>query len=81
MRTSRQTRWAVGVVAALATLLTAGGPLMLAEHYAQSGPSWDASVYHATAQTRRVACSPDVEPRTTAVLIRHARKTPDAADV
>ncbi|MFA6311527.1 MAG: hypothetical protein WCV99_06395 [Sterolibacterium sp.] len=57
MTMSRQTRWTASVVAALATLLTAGGPLMLAEHYAQIGASWNASGYYASAQSRGIACS------------------------
>jgi len=57
MRTSRQTQWMAGVVAALATLFTAGGPLMLAEHYARTGASWSASGYYASEQTGRIACS------------------------
>jgi len=70
MTTSRHTQWLAGVVATLATLLTAGGPLMLAEHYAQTGASWNASGYHATEQTRRIACSDQGNARTPAVSAR-----------
>lgn len=44
-----------GTVAVLATLLTMGGSLILAEHYAQTGASRDASGYHAAEQTRQAA--------------------------
>jgi len=53
--TSRQTRSMAGTVAVLATLLTMGGSLILAEHYAQTGASRDASGYYAAEQTRQAA--------------------------
>lgn len=34
---SKQSHWLAGVVATIATLLVVGGPLTLAEHYAQAG--------------------------------------------
>lgn len=34
---NKQAHWLAGVVAAIATLLMVGGPLTLAEHYAQAG--------------------------------------------
>jgi len=64
MTTSRQTQWTAGVVAALATVFTAGGPLMLAEHYARTGASWNASEYYASEHTRRIACSDPGDSRT-----------------
>ncbi len=57
MTTSRPTRLLAGTVAALATTLALGGPLGLAEHYAQSGASGDASGYYATVQNRRLNCA------------------------
>ncbi|MCX7171556.1 MAG: hypothetical protein NTY41_15080 [Proteobacteria bacterium] len=56
MTASRQTQWIAGMVAVLGSLLTAGGPLMLADHYAKSGASWDASGYYAAEQARSNAC-------------------------
>lgn len=53
---SRQTQWIAFAGAAVATMLTAGGPLILAEHYANSGASWDASGYYAAEQARSNAC-------------------------
>lgn len=44
-----------GTVAVLATLLTMGGSLILAEHYAQTGASREASGYYAAEQTRQAA--------------------------
>ncbi|MCX7175130.1 MAG: hypothetical protein NT159_14660 [Proteobacteria bacterium] len=35
--TNKQSHWLAGIVAAIATLLVVGGPLTLAEHYAQAG--------------------------------------------
>ncbi|MFA6314307.1 MAG: hypothetical protein WCV99_18930 [Sterolibacterium sp.] len=34
---NKQAQWLAGIVAAIATLLVVGGPLTLAEHYAQAG--------------------------------------------
>ena len=48
-----QIRAMAGTVAVLATLLTMGGSLILAEHYAQTGASRDASGYYAAEQTRQ----------------------------
>jgi hypothetical protein len=56
MTASRQTQWTAGVAAALATLFTMGGSLTLAEHYAQTGASRDASGYYAAGQIRRIGC-------------------------
>lgn len=55
MSARNRTRWTAGTIAALASLLTVGGPLMLAEHYAQAGVNGQASGYYATEQTRRNA--------------------------
>lgn len=70
MTTSRQTQLTAGVVAALATLFTAGGPLMLAEHYARTGANWDASGYHATERTKRIVCSDQGDARGLGVSAR-----------
>jgi hypothetical protein len=66
MTTSRQMQWMAAMVAALATLLTMGGSLTLAEHYAQTGASQDASGYYAAGQARRVGCSGNRNSRTAA---------------
>lgn len=64
MTVSRQTQWLAGTVAALATLLTMGGPLTLAEYYAQTGANWDASGYYAAQQSRRITCADNGNIRT-----------------
>lgn len=70
IKTSRQTRWTAALVAALATLLTMGGPLTLAEHYARTGADWSASGYYAVGNTRRIACPADRDANTAAVTAR-----------
>ena len=70
MTTNRQTQWMVGMVAALAALLTMGGSLTLAEHYAQTGASGYASGYHAAEQARRIGCSDNGTSRAAAVSLR-----------
>jgi len=70
MTTNRQTQWLASTVAALATLLTVGGQLMLAEHYARSGASWDASGYYASGHTRRIVCPDNGNIRTAAIPAR-----------
>ena len=70
MTTSRQMQWMAGMVAALGTLITMGGSLSLAEHYAQTGANRDASGYHAAGQARRVGCSNNGTSRTAAVSPR-----------
>lgn len=67
MTQSRQIRWMAGTVAALATSLTLGGPLAVAEHYALIGANSDASGYHAAVQARRIGC-PDTGNARTAVI-------------
>lgn len=66
-----RTQWLAGVFAVLATLLTVGGPLALAEHYARSGASGDASGYYANGHARRIVCSDNGIIRTTFVLAQH----------
>ena len=67
MITSRQTQCIAGTVAALATLLTMGGSLSLAEHYAQTGASRDASGYYAAKQVGRIGCADNGNFRTAVV--------------
>jgi hypothetical protein len=67
MRTSRQTQWIAGTLAALATLITIGGSLTLAEHYARTGASGDASGYYAARQARRIGCADNGNLRTAVV--------------
>jgi hypothetical protein len=70
MITSRQTQCIAGTVAALATLLTMGGTLTLAEHYARTGASRDASGYYAAKQARRIDCPDKGNVRTAVVSSR-----------
>lgn len=56
MTASRQTQWIAVAGALVATMLTAGSPLILAEHYAKSGASWDTSGYYAADQARSNNC-------------------------
>ena len=70
MSTNRRAQWMAGTLAALATLLTMGGSLVLADHYAQSGASLDASGYYAAGQIRRIACTDKGTPRTALVTFR-----------
>lgn len=70
MITSRQAKWIAGTVAALATSLTMGGSLTLAEHYAQTGAGRDGSGYYAAKQARRNGCPDNGGFRTAVVLPR-----------
>lgn len=54
--TSRPMQWLAGTAAALASSLTMGGSLGLAEHYAQTGASLEPSGYYAAERTRRIGC-------------------------
>ena len=72
LTTNRQTRWLAGAIAGLASLFTLGGPLILAEHYAQTGASREASGYYAAEQTRRIGCPDNRNLRTAAVSPRRA---------
>lgn len=74
MTTRRQTQWMAGTVAALATLLTVGGQLILAAHYAQTGTSSAASSYYASEQTGRVAYPDNRNYRATAASPRREAK-------
>lgn len=69
MTTGRQAQWIAVTVAALGTLLTLGGSLTLAEHYAQTGAGPDASGYYAARQATRIIC-PDNGNIRTAVIAR-----------
>lgn len=70
MTASKRTQWIAGTVAVLASLLTVGGPLVLAEHYAQTGAGGDASGYYAVAQARRCACPAGGNSRTAGAAAR-----------
>lgn len=70
MTPSRQTQCVAGTVAALATLLTLGGSLTLAEHYARAGASRDASGYYAATQATRIGCADSGNLRTAVVSPR-----------
>jgi hypothetical protein len=67
LMTGKRTQWTAGTAAVLAGLLTVGGPLLLAEHYAQAGASEDPSGYHVAEQARRGAC-PDIRNSRTAFV-------------
>lgn len=64
MTTSRKMQWMAGMVAALASSLTMGGSLGLAEHYARTGASLEPSGYYAAEQTRRMRCPEKASLRT-----------------
>ncbi len=55
--TSRRMQWTAGTVAALASSLTMGGSLGLAEHYARTGASLEPSGYYAAERSRRMGCA------------------------
>lgn len=74
MTTKRQTQWLAGTLAMLGTLLTIGGPLMLAEHYARTGANWDASGYYAAEQNRRIICPDNGNASTAIVSMRRGAK-------
>lgn len=57
MRSTRKTQWIAGAVAVIATVLTMGGPLVLAEHYSQTGSSQEESGYHTSQQNGHIAGS------------------------
>lgn len=67
MSTRNRIQWTAGTIAVLASLLTVGGPLMLAEHYAQTGSSGHGSGYYAAEQTRRSVCRDNGNSRTAGV--------------
>lgn len=68
--TIRQTQCVAATIAALATLFTIGGTLTLAEHYARTGASPDASGYYAARQARRTDCADNGNLRTAVVSPR-----------
>ena len=74
MTARRQTQWIAVAGALVATLLTAGSPLILAEHYAKSGASWDASGYYAAGQARSSACKDNSKFSAEAVSPRRGTK-------
>ena len=67
---NKQAQWLAGIVATIATVLVVGGPLTLAEHYAQTGADWSASGYYAGGNARRIACPADRDAKTVAVVAR-----------
>lgn len=70
MKTGNRTQWTAATVAVLASLLTIGGPLLLADHYAQTGAGGEASGYYVAEQTRRSACPDNGNSPTAAVSKR-----------
>lgn len=72
--TGKRAQWIAGIVAVLASLLTVGGPLMLAEHYASTGASADASGYDYAAERSRLCAGPDLRNRD-AVSVRSGAKS------
>ncbi|MBI3524170.1 MAG: hypothetical protein HY066_06530 [Betaproteobacteria bacterium] len=69
---NRRTQWLASAVAALGTLLTVGGPLMLAQHYAQAGASGDASGYYVKTHAKRIVCSDNGNIRTAMIPALHS---------
>jgi len=72
MATSRKTQCLASLFALLATSLMLGGSLLLAERYAQTGASLDASDYYAAQHTRRIGCSDNGNARAAMVTARRA---------
>ena len=69
MAVNKSTQWLAGMAAIAATLLTVGGSLTLAEHYAQTGAAGNPDGYAATQMTHmatRGNCPADDKPRTAA---------------
>lgn len=72
MTTARQAQWIAVTAAALGTMLTLGGSLTLAEHYAQTGARPVASGYYAARQATRIGCPDSGNFRTAAVARRRS---------
>jgi hypothetical protein len=70
MTTGRRTRLMAGTLAMFAGLVTLGGPIILAEHYAQTGAGGNASGYYAVEQTRQCACPETRNSRTASASSR-----------
>ena len=81
MAVNKSTQWIAGMAAITATLLTVGGPLTLAEHYAQAGAAGNPDGYAATRMTQmthmatRGNCPADDKPRTAANTDRRAAQS------
>lgn len=75
---NKSTQWLAGMAAIAATLLTVGGSLTLAEHYAQTGAAGNPDGYAATRMTHmatRSNCPADDKPRTAANTDRRAAQS------
>jgi hypothetical protein len=75
MTTNRKMQWMAAMVAALATVLTMGGSMTLAAHYAKAGARPDASGYYAAGQARRAGCPGNRNSRTAEASLRDAART------
>ena len=56
MDMNKPTQWFAGMAAMTATLFTVGGPLALADHYAQTGAIKNPDAYLATQMAKRITC-------------------------
>jgi hypothetical protein len=66
LNTMQRTRLLAGTIAMMGCMLSIGGSLLLAEHYAQAGANGGSSGYHAALQVRRCECPEVRAARTTA---------------
>lgn len=69
LNTRQRTRLLAGTIAMMGCMLSIGGSLLLAEHYAQAGESGGGSGYHPALQVRRADCPEVPAARTGAVSI------------
>lgn len=69
LNTRQRTRLLAGTVAMMGCMLSIGGSLLLAEHYAQTGANAGSSGYHAALQVRRSECLEVPTARTGAVSV------------
>jgi len=80
MAMNKPTRLLAGMAAMMGTLLTFGGPLALAEHYAQAGAAGNPGGYSATLTTTRVVCPNPEHPRTAAIPGPHQARHASAEE-
>lgn len=69
MNTRQRTRLLAGTIAMVGCMLSIGGSLLLAEHYAQAGANGEGSGYHAALHVRRADCPEVPAARTGAVSV------------
>ncbi len=71
---NKPTQWLAGMAAIVATLLTFGGPLALAEHYARTGAALNPAGYSVAQVATRSNCPTLEKPRTAVNTERHDAK-------